>query len=153
MRAFKSLVFLGVSLFTLGTVGACGDDDPPPPPSEETGQSCRNASECFRQLDGQALQGGEAVCIDEVPGGYCTHVCVDDGDCCAIPGECRTNFPQVCSPFQSRPGKHCFLSCEPADIADAGIADENAFCQRFAHASFNCRSSGGGDLNRKVCVP
>ncbi|HTM46133.1 MAG TPA: hypothetical protein VL137_14335, partial [Polyangiaceae bacterium] len=35
----------------------------------------------------------------------------------------------------------------------AGAADDQAFCQRFAGPDFICRSSGGGSMNRKVCVP
>jgi hypothetical protein len=130
---------------------ACGDD--PPPVIEQAGQACSNAGQCYPATDGAALMGGPAVCLDRVPGGYCTHVCSTDADCCAVPGECKTGFPQVCSPFESAADKYCILSCEDAVIGDAGVADGNAYCDRYAHAGFGCRSSGGGTLNRKVCVP
>src|SRR5882672_1003614 len=82
-------------------LAACGNDNPPPPPLEQTGQACTAPSECFLGTDGAALMGGPAVCLDRVPGGYCTHLCTADTDCCAVPGECRTSYPQVCSPFES----------------------------------------------------
>jgi hypothetical protein len=132
---------------------ACGNDNPPPPP-ENAGQACSNVAECYRETDGGAFMGGPALCLD-VGGtlGYCTHLCSVDTDCCAVPGECKTAFPQVCSPFESRPEKYCLLSCEDVVISDAGVTDANAFCATYAHAGFTCRSSGGGVQNRKVCMP
>jgi hypothetical protein len=97
--------------------------------------------------------GGPAVCLPVTGGGYCTHKCTADTDCCAVPGECKTSFPQVCSPFESQPDKYCILSCEDAQVSDAGVADANTFCATYAHVGFTCRSSGGGSQNRKVCMP
>jgi hypothetical protein len=131
---------------------ACGSDSPPPPPPEQTGQACTDVGQCYPGIDGGSFMGGPAVCLD-TQGGYCTHVCMADTDCCAIPGECKTGFPQVCSPFESRPDKYCILSCEDSQVADAGVTDANAFCATYAHAGFTCRSSGGGSQNRKVCMP
>jgi hypothetical protein len=143
-----SILFLG-GLF----VFACDDDDDNTMlPPEHAGQACANAGECYRQLDGAALQGGPAFCLDRVPGGYCTHLCSTDADCCAIPGECKTPQPQVCAPFESTGQKYCFLSCESAIVSQSGY-DESAYCTTYAHASFGCRSTGGGAQNRKVCVP
>ena len=131
---------------------ACGGDDAPGG-GEQTGSSCTSAAQCFPDTHDAALQGGPAVCMDRVPGGYCTHICTTDADCCAVPGECRTGYPQVCSPFEStKEIKYCFLSCE-AVPGDAGVTDANAFCGAYAHQGFGCRSSGGGSDNRKVCVP
>jgi hypothetical protein len=130
---------------------ACGDD-PPPPGGEQTGQSCTSAAQCFPNTHDAALQGGAAVCLTRVMGGYCTHLCTTDTDCCAVPGECRTGYRQVCSPFESTGEKYCFLSCEVVP-GDAGVTDTEGFCHTYAHASFGCRSSGGGSENRKVCVP
>lgn len=141
------LLLAGVALAPLG----CGDDDPPPP-SEQAGQACTSAAQCYPGI-AAPLQGGEAVCLSDVPGGYCTHHCSSDADCCAVEGECDTPHPQVCSPFQSTGLYLCFLSCEPEDVAAAGMNDENAFCDRFAYAGFGCRSTGGGSANRKVCTP
>jgi hypothetical protein len=131
---------------------ACGSDNPPPL-IEQAGQPCTSAGQCYSEIDAAALRGGPAVCLDQVAGGYCTHTCVVDADCCAQPGECKTAYPEVCSPFESTGAKYCFLSCEDSIFAGSGITDANSFCVTYAHAAFNCRSSGGGSLNRKVCVP
>jgi hypothetical protein len=129
---------------------ACGEDAPPPG-GEQTGQSCTQPGQCFPTVPDGGLRGA-AVCLDRVMGGYCTHLCATDADCCAVPGECRTSYPQVCSPFESTGMKYCFLSCE--DVPDdAGVIDTETYCHTYAHAAFGCRSSGGGSENRKVCVP
>jgi len=130
---------------------ACGGDDAPPG-GEQTGQSCTSAAQCFPDTHDAALHGGPAVCMDRVPGGYCTHICTTDADCCAVPGECRTGYPQVCAPFESTGMKYCFLSCESVP-GDAGVTDTDAFCHAYANKAFGCRSTGGGSENRKVCVP
>jgi len=130
---------------------ACGDDSGPPV-GEQTGQSCTSAAQCFLDAHDAALQGGATVCLDKVTDGYCTHVCTVDADCCAVPGECRTSYRQVCSPFESTNTKYCFLSCEVVP-GDADVNDADAFCGAYAHAGFGCRSSGGGSQNRKICVP
>lgn len=122
---------------------------------ENVGQACTSASQCFATLDGAALQG-EAKCLDRVTGGYCTHLCQTDANCCAVPGECSTGSKQVCAPFESSGQNMCFLSCEKEDLrpaADGGVLDENAYCQTYAGSDFSCRSTGGGKNNRKVCVP
>jgi hypothetical protein len=131
---------------------ACGNDNPPPL-LEQAGRACMNAGQCYPEVDGAALMGGPAVCLDQVPNGYCTHLCQADTDCCVVPGECKTGFPQVCSPFESATDKYCILSCEDVVVSDAGVTDANAYCATYAHAGFGCRSSGGGVQNRKVCVP
>jgi len=91
--------------------------------------------------------------MTKVSGGYCTHTCTLDTDCCAVDGECTSGHPQVCSPFESTTDMYCLLSCDDAQVADAGLADSNAYCGTYAHANFKCRSSGGGSKNRKVCMP
>lgn len=130
-----------VALVTL--VQACGG------PGEQAGQPCAAPSECYPDIDQADLQG-EVLCLDKVAGGYCTHLCETDADCCAVDGECKTGHPQVCSPFESTGQKMCFLSCEKDVIGDQ---EETAYCVEFANAAFGCRSSGGGTENRKVCVP
>ncbi len=130
---------------------ACGEDSPPPG-GEQTGQTCTDPGQCFPNTPDGGLKGGAAVCLDRVSGGYCTHICTTDADCCAAPGECRTTHLQVCSPFESTGMKYCFLSCEEVPT-DAGVADTDGFCKSYANAGFACRSSGGGSQNRKVCVP
>jgi len=133
---------------------ACGSDNAGPAlPPDHVGQPCTTAAQCYPQINGAPLVGGAAVCLDRVAGGYCTHLCATDADCCAVPGECTTPHVQVCSPFESASGKYCFLGCEDGDRADAGVADADTFCATYAYAGFKCRSSGGGSQNRKVCTP
>ncbi|HTM46288.1 MAG TPA: hypothetical protein VL137_15115, partial [Polyangiaceae bacterium] len=88
---------LGVSCSrkSSGTGGTSGNGSP-----EQTGSVCKVASQCYPGVaDGGLL--GEAMCLTRVRDGYCTHTCTRDSDCCAAAGECRTGFPQVCSPFES----------------------------------------------------
>jgi hypothetical protein len=127
---------------------SCGEDD-----EENTGSACSDVDDCYPNLEkGKMLVGGGAVCLDKVPGGYCTHTCTQDSDCCAVKGECKTGFPQVCSPFESTGMKYCFLACEGAQVEASGM-DATAYCHKNANEAFGCRSSGGGTENRKVCVP
>lgn len=132
------IVSLAAALASV-TLAGCDDDE------ENTGHACEAVDQCYPGLDQSTLQG-EAVCMDRVTGGYCTHHCIDDADCCAVAGECDTGFPQVCAPFESTGEYYCFLSCE-------GVADEATYCQDYANPAFGCRSTGGGATNRKVCVP
>ena len=142
--------------FVVGVVvaGACSNNNNNGGgPSENTGQSCTTAAQCYPGLDAGTLSGA-VQCLDKVPNGYCTHLCTTDADCCAVPGECRSGYKQVCAPFESTGQMMCFLSCESADIAaDAGTTDPSTYCHDFANASFGCRSTGGGAKNRQVCLP
>ncbi len=132
---------------------ACGDDSSGGTPGPtNTGQACETADQCYPSVQTADL-AGDAVCLDRVEGGYCTHLCSQDSDCCAAAGECPNAYSQVCSPFESAGDLHCFLSCEKTDLDLAKLSDADAFCQKFANAAFHCRSSGGGADNRKVCVP
>jgi hypothetical protein len=153
-----TLLAATVVMLTSSTI-SCGDDDNDnPPPSEFTGQACAGADECYPWLDGGTLSG-DRVCLDRVPGGYCTHECEQDSDCCATEGECRTAHPQVCAPFESTGIKMCFLSCEEKSVEASGVIgpnqdwDADQYCQTYAWDGFKCRSSGGGSENRKVCTP
>ena len=123
---------------------ACDDDDDG---LDNVGQPCEVADECYPGIDHDLLSG-EVICLDEVNGGYCTHTCDVDADCCATSGECdyETDLEVVCAPFESTGEKYCFISCE-----EEGQDDE--YCQTWAHEDFICRSTGGGVENRKVCVP
>lgn len=136
--------------------------------SEQAGQACSAPADCYPSVDGGRLKG-EVQCLDRVSGGYCTHLCTTDADCCAVPGECKTGIKQVCAPFESTGQYMCFLSCEDADVQtgitanapdggyDGGATDAgtvaDAYCQSYAAASASCRSTGGGKDNRKVCIP
>lgn len=148
MRSLPASLVLGLTCWGLA---ACGDDRDDGTPTN-TGQSCSAASQCYPEVEEGTL-AGEAVCLDRVEGGYCTHHCVEDSDCCAVPGECLGERAQVCGPFESTGERYCFLSCEDADWEDDGFLDGDAYCARWAGAAFICRSTGGGAANRKVCVP
>lgn len=195
----RLLLVAGFVPAAIAIYAACGGDDdgdaaPPassstPPEAgagyrgfEQAGQACTSPAQCYLDpaaadggADGAAKQlpvSGAIYCETKVPNGYCTHECVDDSTCCAVPGECRTSVKQVCSPFTNTENpKYCFLSCEDEDIrkavaanvdaggwdggaSDAGGAyDPNAYCYYFASVYATCRSSGGGKQNRKVCIP
>jgi hypothetical protein len=117
---------------------------------DHAGQVCGAPADCYLDVEGIS---GSVECLDRVRDGYCTHECTQDDDCCAVEGECISEWPQVCSPFESTGQMLCFLSCEPSDVEAAGAPDDQTFCQHEANAAFICRSSGGGSNNRKVCVP
>ncbi len=164
MPKLKQWLFWAGAILVM-SAGACGSDDDGDGDSddtdrpEQTGAACVTAADCYPDLDHEALQG-EVRCLDRVPDGYCTHLCETDADCCAADGECPDDLRQVCSPFESTGLMMCFLSCEEEDWSTAGGAgasgqnvDANEFCRDNAHSSFICRSSGGGNQNRKVCVP
>lgn len=146
---------------------------------EQAGQACTSPAQCYLDKDGgeagaQLAIKGAIHCETKVENGYCTHECTSDSDCCAVPGECRTSIKQVCSPFTNTDNpKYCFLSCEEEDIraaiaanVDAGGWDggavlvdgapsdlANGYCYHYASIHATCRSSGGGNQNRKVCIP
>jgi hypothetical protein len=157
----KLVTVLGMSLLAgVALGGACGgDDEETNEPDgvgaggsfpEHTGASCDTAADCYPGLDGGTVEG-TVECLEEARDGYCTHTCTDDGDCCAVEGECKTDIVQICSPFQSNDDRYCFLSCEPDDLV--GTDDEAEYCQLEASPDFICRSSGGGSDNRKICMP
>lgn len=121
-----------------------------------TGQSCSAASQCYPLVDAAAVHGTVTCLTQGISTGYCTHTCTSDGDCCAVPGECLSGFAEVCAPFESTGQNYCFLSCAASAIGaapDAGTTDPNTYCQRYANASFTCRSTGGGRNNQQFCGP
>lgn len=148
-RRVQGAIFCALLLLVSQTAGCGGDDDPPP---QNTGQTCTAASQCYPGVKAGDL-AGDAVCLDKVPDGYCTHTCTKDSDCCAAAGECPGHHAEVCSPFESTDALYCFLSCEAEDLAATNITDANQYCQTYGSAAFTCRSTGGGNQNRKVCAP
>lgn len=155
MRASISSVWVALLLaspaLTCKDDGGGHDDDAQGSP-DQVGTVCHVPDDCYPDVDHADLHGA-VICNDRVRDGYCTHECVADEDCCAVEGECETDLPQVCSPFESSGQMTCFLSCEGEDVEAAGEPDEQSFCQHQASPYFICRSSGGGGANRKVCVP
>jgi hypothetical protein len=148
MRTLIRAIVPGLVLGVLLPV-SCGNDNNGPPPMENAGAACSTAATCYPHVDGGALKG-TVTCLTKVTGGYCTHTCTQDSDCCAVPGECHTGLHEVCAPLENDPTTYCFISCEQGDII-AGYNDTN-FCQSFATSVFGCRASGGGNP-RKVCLP
>src|SRR5215831_10175351 len=99
-------------------LAGCGNDQ------EQAGTSCMSASQRYPDVPDQNTIQGSVTCLTQYTGGYCTHTCSADTNCCAALGECRTGFKQVCAPFENQPTMYCFLSCEAADIAaspNAGV--------------------------------
>ncbi len=125
---------------------ACHDEEGG---GEQAGQTCDVPDECYPDVDDLDALRGDVICLDRVAGGYCTHLCTTDEDCCAVEGECRTGYPQVCAPYESTGMMMCFLSCEADDL---GGDDPDAYCYDNASREFTCRSTGGGSENRKVCA-
>ena len=124
---------------------ACGDDDDVA--DHEAGAACMAVEDCYPDLDHSELMG-TVECLETSGGGYCTHHCSDDSECCAVPGECPSERPQVCAPYTNSAQKRCFLSCEDGDVEGM---DPNEFCDRYAWPGAGCTSTGGGSQNRKVC--
>jgi hypothetical protein len=140
---------LRASLFAFSAVAilvACSSSTP------TVGQPCTSASSCYPDVDAAALQG-TATCLTSISGGYCTHTCASDADCCAVSGECQQGYKEICAPFESTGQTYCFLSCESADITASGSSttDPNAYCQQYAGSAFSCRSTGGGANNKQFC--
>jgi len=165
MKRWPSIT-LAVFFSSFALVAACGSDDDSGGSGggggsggspEQTGSACDVADDCYPKVTDHTLIQGEIQCLDRVQGGYCTHLCQTDADCCAADGECETGFKQVCAPFESTGQMMCFLSCEDGDLVplDGGTTapDPETYCQTEASPDFICRSSGGGKQNRKVCVP
>jgi hypothetical protein len=134
-------IFLVMMLMVVG----CKDND------THVGKPCTAAGECYPGVDAGALSG-PVTCLTKYPGGYCTHTCTTDADCCKIAGECKTNFKEVCASFENQPVMYCFLSCDSADIAASGSSTTNAdtFCQENVASGTTCRATGGGNP-RKFC--
>lgn len=140
---------LGFGVALLVGLACHGDEDGDDSSPDNAGEACASIDECYDEVEPGALLG-DPICLDRVEGGYCTHLCQTDADCCAVDGECRSDLPQVCAPYESSGMMMCFLSCEADAIGDY---DEGSFCQEAVHPAFSCRSSGGGSANRKVCTP
>jgi hypothetical protein len=143
------LVLLSSACHDKGDANSGGSDEGSP---DQVGSVCMSPDDCYPEIDHAMLQG-EVLCLDRVRAGYCTHECGADADCCAVDGECMSEFPEVCSPFESTGQMMCFLSCEAEHVDASGAPDEQSYCHDQVSYDFMCRSSGGGSNNRKVCVP
>jgi len=135
-----------VSLATVAVIVACSGG------SQSVGASCTSASSCYPGVTASSIKG-TVTCLTQISGGYCTHTCSADSDCCAASGECKSGFKELCAPFESTGTSYCFLSCEAADIQASGAGNmaPDTYCQTYAGASFTCRSTGGGANNKQFC--
>jgi hypothetical protein len=115
-RPLPTLALLAV-LFTL-PLSACGSSNSGSGAPSNTGQACSDVSQCYRGVSTSSLLGAPS-CLTAVPGGYCTHACGADSDCCAASGECPYALAEVCAPFESTGAMDCFLSCEAGPRAAA----------------------------------
>jgi hypothetical protein len=150
-RHFSIAIGLGLSFLV---AVSCGDDPPPPQDdggglSGNTGEQCEVNDDCFVEILANDPLPGDTQCLDRVEGGYCTHQCQSDADCCTVEGVCPVDTAHVCGPFESTGLLLCFISCEATDV---GNKDADDYCDDF-NAGFICRSTGGGGNNKKVCVP
>jgi hypothetical protein len=82
-------------LALLLTSAGCGDSSSAAPP--QVGSSCETAVQCYDGLDAGGLSG-QVTCLSQVSGGYCTHTCTADTDCCTLAGECSDGRPSCAVP-------------------------------------------------------
>ncbi len=80
-----------------------------------------------------------AECVNGDGDGFCTWSCEDEADC----AQSEHPWQFVCASFESSDGNHCFPACDGAEAPD----EEQ--CPR----GYECRSTGGGSENEKVCYP
>ena len=140
MTPMKYFTGKTLALVMAAALAGCGCNE-----EKENPFVCETPDDCYAGVDHADLPG-EVICHDRVEGGYSTHLCTVDTECCSVAGECDDGFTQVCSPLESSPEMYCFYSCE-------GVDDPDDFCAENAHWSFHCRSTGGGVDNRHVCLP
>jgi hypothetical protein len=95
--------------------------------------SCKEPADCY------VPDEVEAQCLDKYNAGFCTWSCGVDEDCAWADDE----YPRVCASFESDPALYCFPACGSGDPEDPESCPQG----------FNCRSTGGGNDNRKVCFP
>lgn len=127
---------------SIGVGFACGS------PAPATGQGCMVVEDCYPGVDPALLPGVD--CVEKFPGGFCTHTCEVDEDCCAVEGECADGLVYVCSPYENDKTKRCFLGCGAEVLGDV---DGAAHCSNYVSPAYVCSSSGGGPENREVCRP
>jgi hypothetical protein len=94
---------------------------------------------CSAPEDCEVPDDVEPVCLDKSGEGFCTWGCAVDDDCAEASDE---DVDFICASFESESDMHCFPSCEDPSDADNPCP-----------SGFECRSTGGGSDNRKVCFP
>lgn len=117
-------------VLTLGVLllAACGPDP--------VYDDCTEEADC----EGAGPEGATVACLPKGDEGFCSWACAGDDDC-ADPDDDHGGWDLVCASFESTEGTWCFPACRTEEDVDA--------CPE----GFTCRSTGGGDENRKVCFP
>jgi hypothetical protein len=88
--------------------------------------TCSTAQDCYPDASSVAIFTMNPQCLTTSSGGYCTHVCSSDSDCCIWPSECPSGQHQVCVPFSSSSSNMvCAISCGSSDIASVLDLSEN----------------------------
>ncbi|HVR00673.1 MAG TPA: hypothetical protein VMT47_00950 [Polyangia bacterium] len=138
-----------VAAFALLLVGCSAGSAAPP-----AGHHCTKDADCYVGLDGGGLQG-TIMFLTNLTGGYCTHTCTTDSNCCAVAGERPAGIKEVCAPLESAGQTYCCVSCAASDVGTTydGGASDTTFCHSAAGSTFTCRSTGGGAANKKFCGP
>lgn len=98
--------------------------------------ACEDPGDC----DGAVPEETEAVCLPKENWGFCTWTCDVDADCA---NDVNEDYDYLCSSFESSSDTYCFPSC-----LEEGPEELDA-CPN----GYTCRSSGGGEDNRRVCFP
>lgn len=103
-----------------------------------------DACEVSEDCEGLVPEDAEGQCIGQLDdgSGFCTWSCVDDMDCSE---EFDEDFDYLCASFESEAGKYCFPGCREDDPD----VPEDEVCP----PGYECRSTGGGAENRRVCFP
>lgn len=99
--------------------------------------------DCFEGLEIQ----GDAICFTQVEGGYCSHTCTSNADCCAVEGECDPAFDYVCTGLEERSGSFCFVACNLEGFSGG----DQSICDAVAEG-LECRNTGRG-VGSQVCLP
>ena len=103
-----------------------------------------DACEVSEDCEGLVPEDVEGQCIGQLDdgAGFCTWSCVEDMDCSE---EFDEDFDYLCASFESEAGKYCFPGCREDDPD----VPEDEVCP----PGYECRSTGGGAENRRVCFP
>ena len=98
-------------------------------------EPCESAETC------EVPEDQTAECVNGDGGdGFCTWACTTNADC-NPPDDYHWDFQ--CAPFESSEGSHCFPACGGGE--DPGEPE--------CPPDYECRSTGGGSENEKICYP
>lgn len=111
-----------------------------------TGDMCEADDDCYPDMD----VDGEPICFTDVQDGYCSHTCETDDDCCAVDGQCPDGVDFICTGFEERPDKYCFIKC----TADGGTGGDQSICDEYSD-DLECRNTGTGvgSPGSQACLP